>query len=100
MAAATMGFAHNGVADRSLGPTMHSITDDCTCTSPEVGLYAGARRLGLDIRLIDHLSLMIDPVDISLPVFEIRKLPFYYKQWRVARAALALLSGRASAAFN
>lgn len=49
-----------------------------------VGLYAGARLLGLDIRLTDSLSLMIDPVDISLPVFEIKKLPFYYKQWRVA----------------
>jgi hypothetical protein len=48
------------------------------------GLFLGLRALGLDYRIWRRLYLHVDPVDVGMPVFKVDKLPFYYKQWRVA----------------
>jgi hypothetical protein len=49
------------------------------------GLFLGFRAAGFDYRMVRDLYLMIDPVDIALPIFKPHHLPlFFYRQWRVA----------------
>ncbi|RKZ07077.1 hypothetical protein DRQ05_03715, partial [bacterium] len=50
----------------------------------DVGLNLGMRAMGLDIRFGENFLLILDPIDLSVPVFSLDKLPFYYRQWRVA----------------
>jgi len=50
----------------------------------DIGLFLGLRAVGLDYRLFNRLYLIIDPIDVAIPVFKLDKFPFFYKQWKSA----------------
>jgi hypothetical protein len=47
-----------------------------------VGLFLGARVLGLDWRIRENLYLIVEPIDVGIPIFKVDKFPFFYRQWR------------------
>ena len=48
-----------------------------------VGLFLGFRAVGFDVKINDHFFLVVDPIDVAVPIFKVEKFPFFYKQWRV-----------------
>jgi hypothetical protein len=48
-----------------------------------IGVYAGTSPLGLDVDLGRALKLVIDPINLSLPVPHLTAAPFYYLQYRI-----------------
>lgn len=48
----------------------------------DVGLWLGARVMGLDVELGGHAALTVDVVDVSLPMYHLSTMPFIYPQWR------------------
>jgi hypothetical protein len=48
-----------------------------------VGLFLGFRAVGFDIKINDNFFLVVDPIDVAVPIFKVEKFPFFYKQWRV-----------------
>ena len=47
-----------------------------------VGMWLGARVMGLDVRLGKRFALTIDVVDLSLPIFHPDTMPLIYPAWR------------------
>jgi hypothetical protein len=50
--------------------------------SGAVGPFVGATLLGAKIRLGDHLSLLIEPAEVVLPIAKLSGVPVYYAQYR------------------
>jgi hypothetical protein len=48
----------------------------------DVGLWLGARVMGLDIELHEHATLTVDVVDVVLPAYHLGSMPLIYPQWR------------------
>ena len=48
----------------------------------DVGLWVGAQVMGLDVVLSEHVTLLVDVVDLSLPAFHLDSMPFIHPQWR------------------
>jgi len=48
----------------------------------EMGLWLGARAMGLDVAIGEHLVFMLDVADMTIPAFALSTLPFLYQQWR------------------
>lgn len=48
----------------------------------DVGLVAGMKLLGLDIKLSNRFTLCVDLLDMIIPVYHIDTLPFIYPQMR------------------
>jgi len=48
----------------------------------EVGVWLGAKLVGLDVRVARRVAVLVDFVDVSLPAFHVSTMPFIYPQWR------------------
>ncbi|MGB0678447.1 MAG: hypothetical protein ACPGUV_02150 [Polyangiales bacterium] len=48
------------------------------------GLYFGAGMLGVQVRLRPRWTLILDPAEFALPIPQLRGIPFYYSQYRIA----------------
>jgi hypothetical protein len=48
----------------------------------DVGLWLGARVMGLDLVVSEHVVFLLDVVDMVLPAFRLATMPFIYPEWR------------------
>jgi hypothetical protein len=50
------------------------------------GIFVGASLLGLAVPLSEQLKLIIDPMEIAMPIPQVKGFPFYYRQYRFSTA--------------